>query len=100
MRLPTRTKNLDDLDLKIEYHRVLSEQARPWSCPLRDSDQPGKKYPPIPRSRANPSGVCLVLVGHPLDLIKVKVQTGKHNKGIADVAVKILRSEGVRILEK
>ncbi|CAM9708615.1 unnamed protein product [Ascophyllum nodosum] len=40
-------------------------------------------------------GVCLVLVGHPLDLIKVKVQTGKHNKGIADVAVKILRSEGL-----
>lgn len=36
-----------------------------------------------------------MIVGHPLDLIKVKLQTGGHYKGAADAAAKTLRSEGV-----
>lgn len=41
--------------------------------------------------------MCLVIVGHPLDLIKVKLQTGGQYNGIADVAVKTLRNEGVSV---
>lgn len=41
------------------------------------------------------SGMCLVIVGHPLDLIKVKLQTGGQYKGVVDVAAQTLRSEGV-----
>eukprot|EP00903_Cladosiphon_okamuranus_P016166 g14919.t1 len=40
--------------------------------------------------------MCLVLVGHPLDLIKVKLQTAGQYKGVADAAAKTLRSEGPR----
>jgi hypothetical protein len=39
--------------------------------------------------------MCLVLVGHPLDLIKVKLQTGDQYKGMADVAAQTLKKEGV-----
>ncbi|KAG5175350.1 carnitine/acylcarnitine carrier protein [Tribonema minus] len=39
-------------------------------------------------------GVCLVLVGHPLDLIKVKLQTGTAYKGALDVAAQTLKNEG------
>jgi Mitochondrial carrier protein len=42
------------------------------------------------------TGLCLVVVGHPLDLIKVKLQTGNEHKGIMDVATKTLKAEGVR----
>lgn len=42
------------------------------------------------------AGACLVVVGHPLDLIKVKLQTGGQYKGIADVAKTTLKAEGVR----
>lgn len=42
-------------------------------------------------------GMCLVIVGHPLDLIKVKLQAGGGQyKGALDAATKTLRSEGVR----
>lgn len=48
------------------------------------------------RARA---GVCLVIVGHPLDLIKVKLQTGgTRYKGIGDATRSIVRTEGVRTL--
>ena len=43
--------------------------------------------------------MCLVVVGHPLDLIKVKLQTGGQYKGIADAAAKTLRAEGVRYID-
>lgn len=39
--------------------------------------------------------MCLVIVGHPLDLIKVKLQTGGQYKGIADAAAQTLKREGV-----
>jgi solute carrier family 25 carnitine/acylcarnitine transporter 20/29 len=39
-------------------------------------------------------GICLVLVGHPFDLIKVKLQTGTAYKGALDVAVKTFKAEG------
>ncbi|CAM9690761.1 unnamed protein product [Ectocarpus sp. 12 AP-2014] len=41
-------------------------------------------------------GMCLVIVGHPLDLLKVKLQTGGQYKGVADAAAKTLRAEGPR----
>lgn len=37
-----------------------------------------------------------MIVGHPLDLIKVKLQAGGQYKGAADAAAKTLRVEGVR----
>jgi len=42
-------------------------------------------------------GVCLVLVGHPLDTIKVRFQTmqGKLYSGVLDCATKIFRAEGI-----
>ncbi|CAM9233893.1 unnamed protein product [Chrysoparadoxa australica] len=39
-------------------------------------------------------GVCLVMAGQPLDLMKVKLQTGTAFNGIKDVALHTLRSEG------
>lgn len=51
----------------------------------------------FPWSHVDPTGICLVLVGHPLDLIKVKMQTGNHFKSIADVGFKTLRHEGVSL---
>lgn len=53
-------------------------------------------HPPPSLSPVAP-GMCLVIVGHPLDLIKVKLQTGGQYKGVADAAAKTLRSEGVSI---
>ncbi|CAM9143832.1 unnamed protein product, partial [Ectocarpus sp. 6 AP-2014] len=41
-------------------------------------------------------GMCLVIVGHPLDLLKVKLQTGGQYKGVADAAAKTLQAEGPR----
>jgi solute carrier family 25 carnitine/acylcarnitine transporter 20/29 len=43
-------------------------------------------------------GACLVLVGHPLDLIKVRFQTmqGNEYSGVIDCATKIIRTEGIR----
>jgi solute carrier family 25 carnitine/acylcarnitine transporter 20/29 len=43
-------------------------------------------------------GACLVLVGHPLDLIKVRFQTMQGNlySGVVDCAVKIFKAEGIR----
>ncbi len=38
-----------------------------------------------------------MIVGHPLDLIKVKLQAGGEYKGAIDAATKTLRSEGVRL---
>lgn len=37
----------------------------------------------------------MVIVGHPLDLIKVKMQTGGQFKGVADAAAQTIRKEGV-----
>lgn len=39
-------------------------------------------------------GMCLVIVGHPLDLIKVKMQTGGHYKGVVDATAQVVRKEG------
>lgn len=39
--------------------------------------------------------MCLVIVGHPLDLIKVKMQTGGHYKGVVDATAQVVRKEGV-----
>ncbi|CAM9648973.1 unnamed protein product, partial [Phaeothamnion confervicola] len=41
-------------------------------------------------------GMCLVVVGHPLDLIKVKLQTSDAYKGTLDVATKTLKADGLR----
>jgi len=43
-------------------------------------------------------GICLVIVGHPLDTIKVRFQTmqGKLYSGVIDCATKIFRAEGIR----
>lgn len=46
------------------------------------------------------AGMCLVIVGHPLDLLKVKLQTGGQYKGVADAAAKTLSAEGVSGLTK
>lgn len=42
--------------------------------------------------------MCLVIVGHPLDLIKVKLQTGGQYKGVLDTATQTIRKEGVRAI--
>lgn len=41
-------------------------------------------------------GACLVAVGHPLDLIKVRLQTGTQYKGIMDCARQTIAKEGIR----
>jgi hypothetical protein len=38
-----------------------------------------------------------ILVGHPLDTIKVRLQTQNHYKSAIDCAVQLFRNEGVRI---
>lgn len=71
--------------------------------PLRRGQKPLEvvcgemERPSIPRTSRAPAtpGICLVIVGHPLDLLKVKLQTGGQYKGVADAAAKTLRSEGV-----
>jgi solute carrier family 25 carnitine/acylcarnitine transporter 20/29 len=49
-------------------------------------------------------GVCTVLVGHPFDTIKVRLQTtaltGQHYNGMYDCASKTIAREGVRGLYK
>ena len=47
------------------------------------------------------SGICLVLVGHPFDTVKVRLQTdgtGAHRrfKGVLDCVRQTVRSEGIR----
>ena len=41
-------------------------------------------------------GICLVFAGHPLDLIKVKLQTGDAYKSTLDAFKNIARTEGLR----
>jgi len=41
-------------------------------------------------------GTCLVAVGHPLDLIKVRLQTSREYTGTLDCARKTIRRDGVR----
>ncbi|KAJ1972169.1 carnitine transporter, partial [Dimargaris verticillata] len=41
-------------------------------------------------------GMCLVAAGHPLDLIKVRLQTSTANTGMADVFRQIIAKDGVR----
>jgi len=41
-------------------------------------------------------GVCLVFVGHPLDLIKVRLQTSNEYSGIADCMKKTIAKDGVK----
>ncbi|KAJ1927942.1 carnitine transporter [Tieghemiomyces parasiticus] len=41
-------------------------------------------------------GMCLVLAGHPLDLIKVRMQTSTQSKGMVDVFRQTLAKDGVR----
>lgn len=50
-------------------------------------------------------GMCLVFAGHPLDLVKVRLQTMKVTRGQApqytgmfDVFRKTIQSDGVRLL--
>jgi len=45
-------------------------------------------------------GVCLVLVGHPMDLVKVKLQTSSQYSGMIDCVRKILKDEGIGGLYK
>lgn len=49
-------------------------------------------------------GICTVLVGHPFDTIKVRLQTtqltGTHYDGMIDCAKKTIQKEGVRGLYK
>uniref|UniRef100_A0A7S4P8F1 Mitochondrial carnitine/acylcarnitine carrier protein n=1 Tax=Paramoeba aestuarina TaxID=180227 RepID=A0A7S4P8F1_9EUKA len=41
-------------------------------------------------------GTCLVAVGHPLDLIKVRLQTSTEYKGVVDCASKTIAKDGVK----
>ncbi|KAI9189686.1 carnitine transporter [Blastocladiella emersonii ATCC 22665] len=41
-------------------------------------------------------GICLVAAGHPLDLIKVRLQTSNQYKGMVDCARQTIAREGVR----
>ncbi|KAJ3375085.1 hypothetical protein GGF31_005807 [Allomyces arbusculus] len=41
-------------------------------------------------------GICLVAAGHPLDLIKVRLQTSNQYKGMVDCARQTIAKEGVR----
>ncbi|KAI9137532.1 mitochondrial carrier domain-containing protein [Paraphysoderma sedebokerense] len=41
-------------------------------------------------------GICLVAAGHPLDLIKVRLQTSNQYKGMMDCARQTMAKEGVR----
>ncbi|KNE56521.1 hypothetical protein AMAG_02323 [Allomyces macrogynus ATCC 38327] len=41
-------------------------------------------------------GICLVAAGHPLDLIKVRLQTSNQYKGMVDCARQTMAKEGVR----
>lgn len=43
-------------------------------------------------------GACLVFVGHPLDLIKVRLQTSNEYNGIVDCATKTFRKDGLKVL--
>lgn len=49
-------------------------------------------------------GICTVLVGHPFDTIKVRLQTSaltnQHYNGMVDCASKTIKREGVRGLYK
>ncbi|KAJ1508560.1 hypothetical protein HMI54_003197 [Coelomomyces lativittatus] len=45
-------------------------------------------------------GICLVVAGHPLDLIKVRLQTGHQYKGMLDCAKQTVAKEGIRGLYK
>jgi solute carrier family 25 carnitine/acylcarnitine transporter 20/29 len=40
-------------------------------------------------------GICLVAVGHPLDTIKVRLQTSSQYKGFLDCAIKTLKNESI-----
>src|SRR5690554_4737567 len=41
-------------------------------------------------------GMCLVAAGHPLDLIKVRLQTSNEYKGLIDCAKRTVASDGVK----
>jgi len=45
-------------------------------------------------------GMCLVFVGHPLDTIKVKLQTSSKYSGMSDCFKQTVKAEGVRGLYK
>ncbi|CAO1341340.1 unnamed protein product [Diamesa serratosioi] len=45
-------------------------------------------------------GICTVLVGHPFDTIKVRLQTNPDYKGMVDCARKTIQKEGARGLYK
>jgi hypothetical protein len=62
-----------------------------------------KEVPAVPQTSALKSflsggfgGICLVAAGHPLDLIKVRLQTTNHYKGMMDCARQTVAKEGVR----
>jgi solute carrier family 25 (mitochondrial carnitine/acylcarnitine transporter), member 20/29 len=45
-------------------------------------------------------GVAQCIVGHPLDLIKVRLQTSNEYKGMSDAFMKIVKQEGAKSLYK
>jgi solute carrier family 25 carnitine/acylcarnitine transporter 20/29 len=40
-------------------------------------------------------GVCIILVGHPLDLIKVRMQTGAVHQGVISMFVNTFKETGI-----
>lgn len=40
-------------------------------------------------------GVCIILVGHPLDLIKVRMQTGTVNQGVISMFINTFKETGI-----
>jgi solute carrier family 25 carnitine/acylcarnitine transporter 20/29 len=40
-------------------------------------------------------GVCIILVGHPLDLIKVRMQTGAVQQGVLSMFVNTFKETGI-----
>ena len=92
-------------DVELNSQTTMSLQSSPPSATTTTSDECCKKIQ-VPKSESalksflsgGVGGACCVMVGHPLDLVKVRMQTGGAGAGssVFGMLSKTLANEGIR----